>query len=464
MKKNLVYYSIGLNDEYAEMLKISLESMDRINPDYQDVVILTDRNYYDRNFMNYKRPNTSVFLIPEVKNFDQSCFNRLKIFAYPNINDYENILFLDADTIVNVNLNTLFEKCKEDGKLYAVVEDYDIENHRRLPFGLGTYQDEDLEYFKKNNIYTFNSGTLMFKSSVLMKKHFDNVMNIIEHYVGEYFTDQSFVNYYFNSYNLAITDAIRKDIDYLYIVESNFYNDLDYTGKILHVISESIGVVSKLDKMKEIQRRINGNKFYEHRDFLIQNINKYIGNGKGVEVGVFKGEFSKIILKNWGGTLYMIDVWKALGDEYTDSSNHAHHSTAYKETMDNIQGFEDRGIMIRTNSKTASEMFEDESLDFVFIDANHAYDYVVEDINLWFPKLKKGGMFSGHDYILMDWYNDPNFLENKKDKHIYTFTTDGKPFYNGVFGVNPAVDEFCEKMGYEVNHTGEWFSTWWFIK
>jgi hypothetical protein len=132
--------------------------------------------------------------------------------------------------------------------------------------------------------------------------------------------------------------------------------------------------------------------------------------------------------------------------------------------MDNIEGYEDRGIMVRASSKKASEMFEDESLDFIFIDANHAYDFVVEDINLWFPKLKKGGVFSGHDYILMDWYNDPNFLENKKDKYIYTFTLDGTPFYNGIFGVNPAVDEFCEKMGYTVNHTGEWFSTWWFIK
>jgi len=444
MKKNLVYFSIGLKDEYAEMVKLSLELMDKSNPDYLDVVILTDKNYFERNFTTYKRTKTSVFLLPEIRNSDQSCFNRLKIFSYPTINEYENILYLDADTIVNVNLNTLFDKCEEDGKLYAVVEDYNIENHKRLPFSLQTYKDDDLEYFAKNKIYTFNSGTLMFKSSLLMKKHFDNVLNIIENYNGEYFTDQSFLNYYFNSYNLTKTDVIKKDVDYLYIVESNYNENLDYSNKILHVITESNGSLSKIDMMKELQRRISGNKNYQHRDYWIADINNYVGKGKGVEIGVFKGEFSKQILKNWGGT--------------------AHHTTAYQEAMDNIKGYEDRGIMIRTNSKTASEMFEDESLDFIFIDANHAYDYVVEDINLWFPKLKKGGMFSGHDYILMDWYNDPNFAENKKDKHIYTFTTDGKPFYNGIFGVNPAVDEFCEKMGYEVNHTGEWFSTWWFIK
>jgi hypothetical protein len=464
MKKNLVYYSIGVLDEYAEMVKLSLELMDKTNPDYQDVVILTDKDYYDRNFANYKRPKTHVFLLPKIVNSDQSCFNRLKIFEYSTINEYDNIMYLDADTMVNVNLNEFFEKCEEDGKFYVVVEDYNIENHKRIQFSLGTYKDEDLNYFEKNKIYTFNSGTFMFKSSLLMKKHFDNVLNIIENYDGDYFTDQSFLNYYFNSYNLTKNSTINKDIDYLYIVESNYNELLDYSNKILHVITESNSTVSKLDRMKELHRRILGNKFYGDRSLWIADINKFIGKGKGVEIGVLKGEFSKQILKNWGGTLYMVDVWKALGDEYIDSSNHVNHTTAYQETMKSIQEYEDRAIMIRTNSKTASEMFEDESLDFIFIDANHAYDYVVEDINMWFPKLKKGGIFSGHDYILMDWYKDPNFTENKKDKHIYTFTTDGEPFYNGIFGVNPAVDEFCEKMGYKVNHTGEWFATWWFIK
>jgi hypothetical protein len=64
----------------------------------------------------------------------------------------------------------------------------------------------------------------------------------------------------------------------------------------------------------------------------------------------------------------------------------------------------------------------------------------------------------------MDWYNDPNFAPNGKDKYIYTSRLDGTPIYNGVFGVNPAVDEFCNKHGYTPNVTKEWFGTWWFIK
>jgi hypothetical protein len=203
---------------------------------------------------------------------------------------------------------------------------------------------------------------------------------------------------------------------------------------------------------------------YNHRNDLIKNLTNLIGNGKGVEIGVFKGEFSKHILNNWGGTLYMIDVWRPLGNEYEDASNHKEHIDAYQQTMENIKGFEDRGIMIRASSEISANMFQDESLDFIFIDANHAYDFVVDDINLWFSKLKKGGIFSGHDYINMDWYNDPNFAPNGKDKYIWATDSNGSNLYHGIFGVNPAIDEFCTKNNYNVNVTKEWFGTWWFFK
>ena len=201
---------------------------------------------------------------------------------------------------------------------------------------------------------------------------------------------------------------------------------------------------------------------YNHRNDLIKNLTNLIGNGKGVEIGVFKGEFSKHILNNWGGTLYMIDVWRPLGNEYEDASNHKEHIDAYQQTMENIKGFEDRGIMIRSTSEIASNMFQDNSIDFIYIDANHAYDYVKDDIKFWFPKLKKGGILSGHDYLDIDWYNEPIHHPSGKDHYIYT----ANGFYNGVFGVNPAVDEFCNENGYEVKITSDddFFQSWWIIK
>ena len=125
--------------------------------------------------------------------------------------------------------------------------------------------------------------------------------------------------------------------------------------------------------------------------------------------------------------------------------------------MENIKGLEDQGVMIRATSEVAADIFADESLDFVYIDANHAYDFVKQDMTLWYPKVKKGGYLGGHDYIDLDWYSDPNFLENGKDKHIWS---GNMTFYHGVFGVNVAVDEFCSSMGYTPTITEEWFGSW----
>lgn len=190
---------------------------------------------------------------------------------------------------------------------------------------------------------------------------------------------------------------------------------------------------------------------------LLRQICREFPLGKGIEVGTFKGEFTREVVSGWMGTMYMIDVWRPLGDEYLDASNHAIHTTAYADAMENIKGLEDRAIMIRGTSEVTSDIFPDECLDFVYIDANHAYDFVKQDIELWYPKVKKGGYVGGHDYIAMDWYKDPNFLPNGKDKHIWS---GDMSFYHGVFGVNPAVDEFCKENGYSPTITDEWFGTW----
>lgn len=196
------------------------------------------------------------------------------------------------------------------------------------------------------------------------------------------------------------------------------------------------------------------------REELIKNLLKDLHTGRGAEIGTFQGAFSKHILENWGGTLYMIDVWNSIED-YVDMSNHSNfENKIYLDAMNSIRGMEDRGIMIRSTSENAAQIIPNESLDFVYIDANHAYNYVVQDLELWYPKVKSGGWVIGHDYLKIDWYKDPNFLENHKDKHIYG--SDG--VYVGIFGVNPAVDEFCLKNGYTASVTNEWFGTWFFKK
>lgn len=190
--------------------------------------------------------------------------------------------------------------------------------------------------------------------------------------------------------------------------------------------------------------------------------------GRGAEIGTYKGEYAKEILNIWNGKLFLIDVWNAQNEnEYNDISNQKDYKNIFSDCMENIKSHEERCYMLRASSRNASELFNDNSLDFVYIDANHKYDFVKEDIHLWFPKVRKGGILAGHDYLKMDWYNDPNFDSNGKDKFIWMDTLQDLKKFNvfaGLFGVNPAVDEFCKSYNYELNLTEEWFGSWYIIK
>lgn len=203
------------------------------------------------------------------------------------------------------------------------------------------------------------------------------------------------------------------------------------------------------------------------RTEIIPGLLNIIQAENGVEIGVFKGEWSRHLLENWQGTLYMIDPWRPLSEEeYDDISNHQNHFDAYQQAMNSIKGYEDRAFMLRGLAEQLVNVFQDDSLDFVYIDGNHAYDWVKQDMELWWPKLKQGGLFAGHDYLLMDWEPKDYDPENGKDKYIWSNDGSGGELqYAGVFGVNPAVEEFCQEKGIEIlNLTSEWTSTWFFIK
>lgn len=186
-------------------------------------------------------------------------------------------------------------------------------------------------------------------------------------------------------------------------------------------------------------------------------IKYYKKKGIGVEVGVLFGQFSKEILELWDGKLYMVDIWNDINFGYIDNNNHINYENNLPilKTLENLRGLEDRGIMIRATSKEASLLFQNNSLDFVHIDANHSYESTKEDIELWYPKIKDGGIFSIHDYILYPSYAESQYEKNGKDKL----------YMNSLFGVNKAVDEFCFKNKISKNlTTNESFATFYCYK
>jgi predicted O-methyltransferase YrrM len=103
--------------------------------------------------------------------------------------------------------------------------------------------------------------------------------------------------------------------------------------------------------------------------------------GLGAEIGVERGLNALNILKHYKGLLYCIDEW----------SNIESYKTALKNLNCNR--------CIRLKSADAVDLFSDGCLDFIYIDADHTYNAVKQDLELWYPKVRQGGIISGHDYI-----------------------------------------------------------------
>jgi hypothetical protein len=127
-----------------------------------------------------------------------------------------------------------------------------------------------------------------------------------------------------------------------------------------------------------------------------------LGYTRGVEIGVWKGEYSEVLLRaNEQLRLWSVDPWKVEAFPpkmrgYPDTQ--AAFDANYKETKKRLKEFGARSIILRTYSTQTAQQFEDGSLDFVYIDGNHDFQNCTNDICNWTPKVRIGGIISGHDY------------------------------------------------------------------
>ena len=112
----------------------------------------------------------------------------------------------------------------------------------------------------------------------------------------------------------------------------------------------------------------------------------------GAEIGVGEGLYSRVLLDaNHSLHLKCIDPWMAY-----NGKSHTRINMWYDEAMKNLNG---RNVeVIRKVSLHAVKDFEHRTFDFVYIDGNHKFDFVILDIIYWMPKVKKGGIFALHDY------------------------------------------------------------------
>lgn len=157
-----------------------------------------------------------------------------------------------------------------------------------------------------------------------------------------------------------------------------------------------------------------------------------IGAERIAEIGVSKGGNLRGMIRCEPELAVAIDTWKS--SEYYSFWSDEVFEERYKKVC--RMALLNRCILpIRMDSLSAAELFPNDYFDFIYIDAQHDYKSVKQNINAWWPKVKEDGFLSGHDYHQGLW----TFVENENRIPVTI-----------EVGVKQAVDEFAEELDRDV--------------
>lgn len=140
---------------------------------------------------------------------------------------------------------------------------------------------------------------------------------------------------------------------------------------------------------------------------------KELGFKVGVEIGVFQGKNLEKYCQA-GFKMYGIDSWISYGDY----RSHQSLEDLYEVSKERLSPYPNC-TLIRKLSYDALKDFDKRSLDFVYIDGNHKFEYIAADLVYWTQKVKRGGIVAGHDY-----YDTKGYRTNRS--------------------VGPVVDAYCK--------------------
>ena len=131
----------------------------------------------------------------------------------------------------------------------------------------------------------------------------------------------------------------------------------------------------------------------KEQQFLFDVSNNY---ESVLEVGSYLGKSSLVLLQGKAKKVVCVDNWKPYHHLENDTEELA--EGRYQEFLENVKDYRGNGRLkiVRADSTEAAKQFEDDSIDVVFIDADHTEEGVRADIQAWLPKAKK--MICGHDY------------------------------------------------------------------
>lgn len=182
--------------------------------------------------------------------------------------------------------------------------------------------------------------------------------------------------------------------------------------------------VQRATMLKAIPKVDLGPEHIAHLEPLVSRIAllaRLPRNAFAAEIGVSRGKFTRAIRDtNPPARLHLIDIWNS--ERYTTELQRGVEAAFAEEIAAGSVAI-NKGM-----STSMARTFADGYFDWIYIDTDHSYETTRDELALFAPKMKPGGIIAGHDYVMGNWRD-------------------------GIkYGVVEAVHEFCVKNGWELLH------------
>lgn len=142
-----------------------------------------------------------------------------------------------------------------------------------------------------------------------------------------------------------------------------------------------------------------------------------------VEIGVAEGNNSNDLIEHGVETMYSVDAWKTLNQRGDGGYEQSWHDMNYNKAVKLLSKHKEKSIIIKGVSHEVAETFEDESIGMIYLDGDHSYEGVMKDLEAWYPKVVKGGIIAGHDYLSQDYGVNRAVREFAKANKVFEVLT-----------------------------------------
>jgi len=235
--KKLIYYTVSGNIEYAELLKLSINSLLKNGNYVGDVLIMCDENIKKKLIFNNERIKYHIF---DIVDSNRASGNKLRIYEY-DILKYDSILYLDTDILIFEDINPVFnETIKNDNFIISTEgEKSEIINRHHAGPLLTSKEKEKYKY-----INGINAGVFLFKNTI-------KNINILKETYKKYIYGERYECYEQPYFNYSLLKENNFDFFLQKYISHNGYHEIEKNKPIIHFCGGPGNYKLKMEKMNQ---------------------------------------------------------------------------------------------------------------------------------------------------------------------------------------------------------------------